>query len=123
MLVWDVRTYDKQTQKIKGETPRPIYIVQKGSCDRWHGGVAISWWELREFLNPEGFARWVNDRIRELLPDEKSLVKLIDSMWPLVLRDTTPEERKLCRERLEYGIWYGRPITQTRRRRRPKDVI
>jgi hypothetical protein len=107
MVIWDVHTYDEQTRESKRRSPRVVRIVHKGPCDRLD---FITWWELRDFLNPEGFARWVNDRIRALLPEEEALVNLIDSMWPLVLRNTTPAERKMCRDRLEFGMWRGRAI-------------
>jgi hypothetical protein len=122
MVVWDVRTDGTQSREMKRETPHPVYIVHKGRCDRWRSGVASSWFELRDFLNPEGFARWVNDRLRELLPEETPLVQLIDGMWPLVLRGTTPEEHRVCRHLLEAGLWYGRPLTRTKGQRgRRKD--
>jgi hypothetical protein len=119
MLVWDIHKYDKQTSELK-RVPHEIYVSHKGNCDRWNSGVTCCWWELRDFVNPEGFARWVNDRLREYLPKQEPFIKLIDGMWPLVLRDTTPEEQRVCRDNLEFGFWHGRPVTRSGKPKSPR---
>jgi hypothetical protein len=108
---------------VRQEIPHLIHVIHKGNCDRWRSGVDISWVELRDFVSPEGFARWVNYRLLKLLPDEEPLVQLIASMWPLVLRETSQEEAKVCRDRLEAELWYGRPLTRTKGARRDPGAI
>jgi hypothetical protein len=119
MLVWEGRAYDEETHRIESEAPMSVEIVHKGSCDRGNSaGIFSSWWQLDEFLNPEGFARWVNDRFKEFLPEENNLLKLIDSMWPLIVRSATPKERRQWQDHLEWGMWYGKPVCKVDQKRR-----
>lgn len=87
---------------------RYILEVREGNgCYQWPFS-----WELRDFMNPEGFCRWVNDRLRNLGPNYQAMLELLDKTWPSVLRKPTEKEAAQCDDALKFGLWYGKKATK-----------